>query len=151
MDSLTGHAGSWTGTNQFRLMPTDDASAAPAAATLSVDDAGTIATLAYTWTHPDDGPQSGHLMVGLGEEPATAQALWGDSWHQKPAVRVLRGTVLDDGVHLSCEYFDGWFWHIVLTAPDPATLRLQMDNTVPGDDGRDGVSYWAMLADLHRT
>jgi hypothetical protein len=150
MVPLIGHTGAWSGTNRFRLMPTDEPGTAPATATLTVSSAGTIAVLAYTWSHPDDGPQEGHLMLGPGEEPGSVVALWGDSWHQQPAVAVLRGGFLDDGVHVRYSYAEGWWWRIALTTPDASTLRLQMDNEVPSGAEQEGGPYWAMLADLHR-
>jgi hypothetical protein len=109
MEPLIGHTGTWVGTNRFRLMPTDEPAEAPATATLTVSGTGTVAVLAYTWTHAQDGPQEGHLMLGPGEEPGTVLGLWGDSWHQQPAVVVLRGWALEDGIRLQYSYAEGWW------------------------------------------
>src|SRR5512145_1460216 len=93
MQLLTRHAGMWAGTNRFRLMPDDPAAEASATAQLSLGAGGNLAVLAYTWRHPDDGAQDGLLVLGPDEAPGGVVALWGDSWHQKPAAKQLRGAI----------------------------------------------------------
>lgn len=150
MQPLAEHTGTWTGTNQFRQMPTDEPHRAPATAALALAGRGTIAVLSYTWTHPADGPQDGQLMLGPDDEPGAVLALWGDSWHQSPAVKVLHGQLVEDGASVEYAYAEGWLWRIALTAADPATLRLQMDNVVPENPVGPAGAYWAMLAELRR-
>ena len=69
MQLLTGHSGTWTGTNRFRLMPDDPAAEAHATAQLSLGARGNVAVVAYTWTHPADGEQEG--LLGSGATPGT--------------------------------------------------------------------------------
>ena len=80
----------WTGSNAFRLMPTDAAHDAVATAEVTEGAGGNLVSLAYTWLHPDDGAQDGLLVLGPAPEDS-AVALWGDSWHQTPAAQVLTG------------------------------------------------------------
>jgi hypothetical protein len=40
------------GTNGFRLLPSDSLSEAPATGTVSLAAGGCVATIAYTWIHP---------------------------------------------------------------------------------------------------
>src|SRR3954447_24879218 len=73
-------AGTWTGSNGFRLMPTDDLYDAPATAALSTAAGGHDLVVSYTWAHPVDGPQDGVLVVGSPEdEQKVVTAAWGDS------------------------------------------------------------------------
>src|SRR5262245_24998860 len=86
--------GAWQGANGFRLMPTDSLAEAPAAAELGVVGAGYHLVLRYTWVHPDDGAQDGVLLAGSPDgADRLVSAAWGDSWHQKPAVLVMTGTL----------------------------------------------------------
>jgi hypothetical protein len=149
---LTTHAGTWTGTNRFRLMPDDAPAEGAATAQLSLGAGGNILVLAYTWTHPDDGAQDGLLVVGPDESPDGALALWGDSWHQKPAAKQLAGTTGHDSLTVGYAYAEGWEWRITLTADRPDTLRWRMDNVVPPSAAgtAEAVTYWAMDAELHR-
>ena len=152
MHLLHTHLGSWTGTNQFRMMPTDEPSVAPATAQLHDGAGGTITVVRYTWTHPESGVQEGLLAVGTGESPDAAVALWGDSWHQAPAAASLTGTVGQSEVTLAYAYGEGWEWRIVLDVGDPEVLRLRMDNVVPQAvaAGDAPLVYWAMQAQLRR-
>ena len=59
MHVLADFAGAWTGTNEFRLMPTDPFAEAPATASVTLGAGGNLVTVAYTWAHPDDGPRQG--------------------------------------------------------------------------------------------
>ena len=63
------HAGSWIGTNEFRLMPADAPHIAAATADVSTAVAGSLSTIAYTWSHADDGAQDGLLVLGRSSEP----------------------------------------------------------------------------------
>lgn len=148
---LSSHAGTWTGTNRFRLMPDDPPADAAATARLSVGAGGNVAVLTYTWRHPDDGPQDGVLMLGPDDEPDRVLALWGDSWHQKPAARQLHGTSGPGSVRVGGEYAPGWEWWITLHADSPDLLRWRMDNVVPPRGDAAGVTYWAMDGELSRT
>jgi hypothetical protein len=152
MQLLTRHTGMWVGTNQFRLMPDDSAAEAPATAQLSLAADGNVAALAYTWTHPDDGAQDGLLVLGPDESPGGVVALWGDSWHQKPAVKQLSGTAGHGTLTVGYSYAKGWEWRITLTIDRPDMLCWRMDNVVPPSASSTGeaVTYWAMNSELRR-
>lgn len=152
MQLLGGHTGMWAGTNRFRLMPDDPPTAAPATARLSLAAGGNVATLRYTWTHPEDGAQEGLLALGRDESPGGVVALWGDSWHQQPAAQQLRGDAGQDTVTVAYTYADGWEWRITLATDRPDTLSWRMDNVVPPSSSGTGeaVTYWAMEGELRR-
>jgi hypothetical protein len=153
MNSLAEHQGSWTGTNGFRLMPTDQPHVAAATADVSAGAGGNLALIAYTWSHPEAGEQSGLLVIGPGEAPGTAVAFWGDSWHQAPTPKTLLGTADSGVVALGYSYAEGWEWRITVDAADAGSLRLRMDNVVPPSVAAQGdgpLAYWAMDADLRR-
>jgi hypothetical protein len=147
------HLGTWQGTNDFRLMPTDSFHTARAGATVTMAAGGNLATIVYTWSHPEDGKQEGLLVVGPGEEEGAVVAFWGDSWHQHPSPQLLHGKVEGGVITLDYEYGDGWRWQIFVDATDEALFGIRMDNVVPdageGSDDR-GVIYSAMVASLTR-
>lgn len=118
----------FTGTCAFRLMPTDELVDGPA--TASVRPLGDQYVVDYTWTHPDDGPQAGHLLVGAPEESGQITAAWGDTWHQKPGIMTLTGTRDGDVIKLAASYMGDWGWEIDLTGLD-ATPSMIMRNVVP--------------------
>jgi hypothetical protein len=163
MHLLAGHVGVWTGTNRFRLMPDDPPAEAEATAQLTLGAGGNLAVLAYTWTHPDDGPQDGVLVLGPADDTYESDAspgptgggvlaLWGDSWHQQPAARTLHGTAGGGSLTVGYSYAEGWWWRIVLTAEEPDVLRWRMDNEVPASASETGeaATYWAMEGELRR-
>ncbi len=152
MQLLAGHTGDWAGTNRFRLMPDDPPAGADATAQLSLGAGGNVAVLAYTWTHPDDGAQDGVLVLGPDEAPGEVVAQWGDSWHQAPAAKQLRGATGDHSLTVGYSYAEGWEWRITITADRPDVLRWRMDNVVPATASGTGeaVTYWAMDAELRR-
>jgi hypothetical protein len=80
-------------------------------------------------------------------------AVWGDSWHQKPAVKQLSGATERDTVTVSYAYAEGWEWRITLTAGRPDTLGWRMENVVPpaASGAAEAVTYWAMDGELHRS
>jgi hypothetical protein len=107
VESMQRLAGSWTGANAFTLMPDDPA--VPLESSLRVAEvAGCALTLSYTWVHPDDGPQEGFLFVFEGEQAPQVQAVWLDTWHQKPQPMSLTGELAGSGARLSAPYGDGW-------------------------------------------
>lgn len=152
MQLLARHSGDWTGTNRFRLMPEDAPAEADATARLSLGAGGNVAVLAYTWTHPDDGPQDGLLVLGPDEAPGEVVAQWGDSWHQSPAAKQLRGVTVDQSLTVGYSYAEGWEWRITLTVDQPDVLRWRMDNVVPAavSGADEEVAYWAMGGALRR-
>src|SRR3954465_8569466 len=96
---ILDHArGSWDGTNGFRLMPSDPLSEFAATGAFSLAACGGLATLGYTWTHPQGGAQDGLLAFGMGGSDNSILALWADSWHQHPEARVSEGTLDENGV-----------------------------------------------------
>ncbi|WP_089156533.1 DUF1579 family protein [Micromonospora sp. NBS 11-29] len=151
---LADATGSWVGTNGFRMLPADSFTESPATAAVATAAGGHLTTVAYSWAHPDDGPQDGLLVIGAGEQPGSLVAWWGDSWHQQPGPMTLTGEAGPDAVAgLTAEYGGGWGWRITLDAADPTTLRLRMENVVPADQAAPEVPagpYPVMVADLRR-
>lgn len=151
---LAQYAGAWTGTNGFRLMPADPLETYPATATVNSAAGGHLTTVAYGWTHPDDGPQDGLVVVGAGEREDSLVAMWGDSWHQKPALMSLTGGPGQDStVALEAEYAAGWLWRIVFDVADPERLQMRMDNVIPAEHGTAEAPagpYPAMVFDVRR-
>lgn len=133
-----------TGTCAFRLLPTDEL--APARSTLVVDEvaAGRASLLTYTWWHPDDGEQTGTLVLGRPAEDGAVTASWVDSWHQ-PDVVLLTGTGEAAAWSVGYDYAPGWRWEVAVTV-DAASVDMVMRNVVPeGQDGPAG-SYDVMRA-----
>ena len=131
---LPNSAGTWVGTNGFRLMPTDPLAEFPAKATVATAAGGHLASIAYSWEHPDDGPQDGLLVIGTADEGGSLVAMWGDSWHQKPAPRLLSGTHETDlTLELEADYGGGWRWRVSFDATDADSFRMQMDNVIPDE------------------
>lgn len=147
-------AGTWTGSNGFRLMPSDPLAEAPAAAALTPAAGGNLLVVAYTWRHPDDGPQDGLLVVSPADAPDALTAMWGDSWHQHPAAMVLAGLRQPDAeLRFSGEYAGGWGWRILLAAPEQGRLQLRMENVVPAEHATTELpagGYPVMIMDLSR-
>lgn len=136
MNPLKEHHGTWSGTSTFRLMPTDDFANGPSSATSVAEADGWGWSLRYTWVHPEDGAQSGLLLIGSPDDDGSVNAAWTDSWHQKPHLALLTGTVADAGVDLETEYAAGWLWRISVR-PAEDGLAMQMVNVVP-DRGEEG-------------
>lgn len=149
MITFAEHLGTWHGTNDFRLLPTDPFHTAPADATVTTAAGGNLVTIAYSWSHPEDSTQDGLLVVGQGENEGDVIAFWADSWHQYPSPRVLLGSVEEGVITLEYEYESGWFWRIYVDMTDEVLLQIRMDNVVP-DGGEEsdlrGAVYSAMLA-----
>jgi hypothetical protein len=151
--ALTDRAGAWTGTNGFRLMPSDPIHDAPATAEVATRAGGNLVAITYTWSHPADGAQDGLLVLGVGGDPGGVAAFWGDSWHQSPDPRVCSGSIDGGAISVGYEYEAGWRWEITVDATDPAALRLQMDNVIPEDvaAATPAQAYPAMVMDLRRS
>jgi hypothetical protein len=147
-------AGTWQGSNGFRLMPTDELYEAPAAAELSTPAGGHDLVLTYGWTHPDDGSQDGVLMVGSpDDEGQVVTAAWGDSWHQKPDLRVFTGTLTERRLEVTADYGGGWRWVISLDGGRDDRLTLTMYNVVPEEYATYEAAagpYPVMVAELQR-
>jgi hypothetical protein len=152
--ALTDRAGTWTGTNGFRLMPSDPLYDAPATGEVSIAAGGNLVAIAYSWTHPDDGAQDGLLVVGADDEPGTATAFWGDSWHQSPTPKACVGTMDGDLITVGLDYGGGWRWQITVDPTSPGVLRLRMDNVIPDEvatDDKPAGPYPVMVMDLRPT
>ena len=152
--SFIEHAGTWVGTNAFRLMPREPAHHAETTATVSTAAGAMLTVIAYTWAHHEDGAQDGLLVIGPGGEANRVTALWGDSWHQSEQPALLTGTITQDVLTLGYEYGGGWRWQIRVDAGDPTALALSMDNVVPASAATDSLpegAYSAMTATLQRT
>ncbi|WP_354702421.1 hypothetical protein DSM112329_02779 [Paraconexibacter sp. AEG42_29] len=153
MEQLARSAGTWAGTNAFRLMPDDPPHDAVASARVSVAAGGNLLEVAYTWGHPRDGAQSGLLVVGRGPADGTVTAFWGDSWHQHPEPKVLEGTLSGDVLSVGYDYSGDWRWTITLDASRADVLALTMENTIPESEATESMaagSYPAMAATLAR-
>ena len=127
-----------TGTCAFRLRTTDEL--APERSTLVVDEvaAGRAALLTYTWWHPDDGEQTGTLVLGVPADDGAVAASWVDSWHQPDVVLLTGSGTAADSASTSTvgyEYARGWGWEVEV-ALDAAGASLVMRNVVP--EGQDG-------------
>ena len=151
---LSQASGSWVGSNGFRLMPGDPLHKSPATATLSLAAGQCLATLGYTWTHPDDGPQDGLLALGRAGQDNAMVALWSDSWHQHLEAKVISGVLDENGpITLEYDYGDGWRWQIVLDASRGDALTGRMNNVVPAEAATADIPpgpYVAMDMVLHR-
>jgi hypothetical protein len=150
---LPEFAGAWVGSNGFRLVPTHPLAEFPATLTVTFAAGGHLTSVAYTWEHPDDGPQDGLIVIGSDGESGSLVATWGDSWHQKPEPRSLSGDGPGSTVELGCEYGGGWGWTIVFEAIDSEHLRMRMDNVVPADQAdaeTPAGPYPVMVMDLRR-
>jgi hypothetical protein len=136
-----GSAGNWIGENGFRLMPSDPLVELPARVTVTPAAGGHLLSVVYWWEHPDDGPQDGLLMIGPADEDGSLLAMWGDSWHQKPAPMLLRGS-RGTGATLEVEgdYGGGWRWQVKFDATDPDSFRMQMDNVIPAEQATAEIS-----------
>ncbi len=132
------------GTCAFRLMPTDDLADAPS--TLSVEEAaaGRATVLTYTWLHPDDGAQSGTLLLGLPADDGAVAAAWVDSWHQRDVV-LLTGTCRAGMTSVGYDYAPGWRWEIDVVV-EAAALSMVMRTRVPEADGSPAGAYDVMRA-----
>ncbi|WP_433284970.1 hypothetical protein [Micromonospora sp. CA-244673] len=151
---LADFAGSWAGTNGFRLMPPDPLAESPATVTVTTAAGGHLTSIAYSWTHPDDGPQDGLIVVGAGDREGSLVAVWGDSWHQQPTPMSLTGGPGTGATfELAGEYGGGWAWRIVFDAADGEHLRMRMDNVIPADQATTempGGPYPVMVTDVRR-
>lgn len=138
MNPFSTLAGGWSGTCAFRLMPSDALAPGASTATATAEADGWGWCLRYSWTHPDDGVQHGTLLLGSPAEEGGIQAAWLDSWHCKPELRLLTGSVVGDGVHLEMTY-EGWGWTIDLRPAAPG-LSMVMNNVIPpGHEGFEGA------------
>lgn len=133
-------------------MPTDSPHLAAATAEVSTAAGGNLTGITYAWSHPEDGPQDGLLVIGPGDEPDGAVAFWGDSWHQ-PQPTILAGGFGEGLLVVSYEYGGEWLWQITVDATKPDSLTLGMENVVPESAATDAIAagaYVAMLTDLRR-
>lgn len=130
---LPNSAGTWVGTNGFRMMPSDPLVELPASVTVTIAAGGYLTSVAYSWEHPDDGAQEGLLVIGSADDDGPLVAMWGDSWHQKPAPMMLSGSRGTDAtLELEGDY-GGWRWRVMLDGSDAESLRMQMDNVIPAE------------------
>lgn len=149
MNLLAHLDGDWAGNCGFRMLPTDDLASAASSAGSDAEANGFGWSLHYQWTHPDDGVQSGTLLVASDEAGDAVNAAWIDSWHQKP-LGVLTGKVIDGGVRVEMDYAGGWGWVIEVAGHDDQ-LRMRMSNVVPdGVEGAEPGPYVVMDAQWER-
>lgn len=152
-DTFLAATGTWSGSNRFRMTPADPFATGPATATSTLAAGGYLLSLAYTWSHPEDGPQDGLLVVGADDDEGLV-ALWADSWHQQPAPMSMSGSRGPGGTLAVAGTSAGeWGWRISL-AGAPASLGLTMENVVPASAATDefaGGPYPVMSAELRRS
>ena len=82
----------WTGTCGFRMLPTDDFAQGPSTARLTEVAGGAALALDYTWVHPEQGEQAGHLVLGRPDDGGRVTVAFTDSFHQSPEIRVPEGS-----------------------------------------------------------
>ena len=99
---LSESTGTWTGTNGFRLMPNDPLAEFSATVTVATAAGGHLTSVAYSWEHPDDGPQDGLIVIGSADETGSLEA--GESCSTPPMPTPCR-----------C----GWTTWFLLTRPRP--------------------------------
>ncbi len=152
---LSEFAGSWAGTNGFRLMPADPLAEFPATMTVTTAAGDHLTVVGYTWEHPDDGPQDGLFVISTAGEDGSLKAVWADSWHQKPEPMSLPGRATPDTTfEFEADYGGGWRWRIKFDAGDPENLRMGMDNVIPADlatADKSAGPYPVMVTDLRRS
>jgi hypothetical protein len=132
-------AGSRTGTATFRLMPDHELATGTSTVDVLLVARGRALSLAYTWTHPEDGEQAGTLLLGVPGDDGAVHAAWVDSWHQ-PDVVALAGARTDTGARVGYEYAPGWHWEIELEVSG-GRPALVMRNVVPEHDDAPGSTY----------
>jgi hypothetical protein len=138
---LPNSAGTWVGTNGFRMIPSDPLVELPASVTVTIAAGGYLTSVAYSWEHPDDGAQEGLLVIGSAADDGPLVAMWGDSWHQKPAPMMLSGSRGTDAtLELEGDYGGGWRWRVMLDGSDAESLRMQMDNVIPAEQATADIS-----------
>jgi hypothetical protein len=149
-----GSAGNWIGENGFRLMPSDPLVELPARVTVTPAAGGHLLSVVYWWEHPDDGPQDGLLMIGPADEDGSLLAMWGDSWHQKPAPMMLSGSRgTGAALELEGDYGGGWRWRVGFDATETDSFRMQMDNVIPAEQATAEIStgpYPVMIMQAQR-
>jgi hypothetical protein len=104
MGILAEHLGEWRGSNAFRLTPDDPPHEAAAAARVSATVRGFLTEVAYNWSHPETGEQTGLLVPAAAGDPPGVMAMWSDSFHQAPAAAWLTGTSQDGTITLGYSY-----------------------------------------------
>lgn len=122
------------GTAAFRLLPSDELAPAPSVIAVEAAAAGRATLLTYTWRHPDDGEQSGAVVLGVPGEGGAVTASWVDSWHQ-PDLVLLTGSGTATSSTVGYDYAPGWRWEVEI-AFDAASVEMVMRNVVP--EGQDG-------------
>jgi hypothetical protein len=136
------------------LMPHDTLAEFPATMTVTIAAGGHLTSVAYSWKHPEDGPQDGLIVIGSAGGDASLTAMWGDSWHQKPEPMTLSGGHQAGAtVELAANYAGDWGWRILFDATDAENLRMRMENVVPADQAQAEIPagpYPAMVMNLQR-
>ena len=136
----------FSGTNRFRMYPTDEYVGTESDAVLRAVADGCGHSLEYTWVHPTDGPQSGVLLFGLPEADGSVTASLLDSWHQRTGPVTLTGRERNGRIEVGYEYGGGWGWRIDL-GPTPQGWSMTMSNVIPRDaDGLAEGPYEVMSA-----
>jgi hypothetical protein len=125
-------------------MPTDELAEAPSTLTVDEAAAGRAVSMTYAWTHPEDGPQTGTLLLGVPGETGEVSAAWVDSWHQRDVV-LLTGRGDTTTVTVGYDYAPGWRWEVEVAGGDATTMV--MHNVVPERDSSPAVRYDVMRAE----
>ena len=134
-------------------MPSDPFAEFPARMTVSTAAGGHLVSVSYSWEHPDDGPQDGLVVIGTADDGGSVVAMWGDSWHQKPAPMILSGgRDTDVTIELEGDYGGGWRWRVKFDATDG--FQMQMDNVIPAEHATAEIAagpYPVMIMQTGRT
>ena len=134
-------------------MPSDPFAEFPARMTVSTAAGGHLVSVSYSWEHPDDGPQDGLVVIGTADDGGSVVAMWGDSWHQKPAPMILSGSRDTDAtIELEGDYGGGWRWRVKFDAT--GGFQMQMDNVIPAEHATAEIAagpYPVMIMQTGRT
>src|SRR5215218_372925 len=116
---LPNSVGTWVGKKRVPVDARRPTRRVPCRVTVTTAAGGHLISVVYSWEHPDDGAQDGLLVIGSADEDGSLGAMWGDSWHQKPAPMMLSGSRGTDAtLELEGEYGGGWRWRVMLDASD---------------------------------
>ena len=136
----------FTGTNRFRMYPSDEYVGAESDAVLREVADGCGHSLEYSWMHPTDGPQRGVLLFGRPADDGVVTACLLDSWHQRSGPVTLRGVERHGRVEVGYEYGGGWGW-LIDVGPTSQGWSMTMSNVIPPDaDGLAEGAYEVMVA-----
>lgn len=106
-----------------------------------------MATIAYKWTHPDDGVQQGALVIA-NAGPGQVKGLWIDTWHQKEAQSLDAVEPNESEVLFEFTYGGDWGWQIAVLMTEALTITMR--NIIPASvaHGGEAIAYEVMETQL---